>query len=151
MEHCQGGELKTLLDEQDTSRFEETVVQRWGYQLACGIKKMNDLNIVHRDLKLENLLLSKKGCKGNIKIADLGLSRNLADGSVAVTICGTPLYSAPEVLAGDFYNYKADMWSFGAILYELMTGVAPFNAMTVPELRKMQRVGITFFYNLQIS
>ena len=61
---------------------------------------MSDLNIIHRDLKPENILLDKKCCKGNIKIIDLGLSRYLADYAMAETICGTPLYSAPEVLVG---------------------------------------------------
>ena len=53
------------------------------------------------------------------------------------TICGTPLYSAPEVLSGEEYNHKADLWSFGAILYELIVGFPPFSAMNVPELRRM--------------
>ena len=59
---------------------------------------MQELKIIHRDLKLENLLLSAKNEDGNIKIADLGLSRNLDEVPVTATICGTPLYSAPEVL-----------------------------------------------------
>ena len=98
---------------------------------------MFDLDIIHRDLNLENLLLTSKDDKAKIKIADLGLSMNLKDSGVTATICGTPLYSAPEVLKGDFYNYKADTWSFGAILYELLVGIPPFNAITVPELKKM--------------
>ena len=50
---------------------------------------------------------------------------------MAITICGTPLYSAPEVLAGEPYSYKADVWSMGAILYELLVGLTPFNAGNV--------------------
>ena len=77
---------------------------------------MQDLKIVHRDLKLENLLLSERNFK------DLGLSRNLSEINLTTTICGTPLYSAPEVLSGDYYDFKAVIWSFGSILYELLTG-----------------------------
>ena len=112
---------------------------------------MCDLSIIHRDLKLENLLLSQDDVKGDIKIADLGLSRNLTDTAMTATICGTPLYSAPEVLSGDFYNFKADTWSLGAIVYELLIGIPPFNAATIPELRKLQKLGIHYFYNTNLS
>ena len=62
----------------------------------------------------------------NIKIVDLGLSRNLTDFAMAETICGTPLYCAPEVLIGTAYSYKADIWSLGIILFELLVGIVPF-------------------------
>ena len=66
-------------------------------QLVAGVKYMHDIGIVHRDLKLENLLLAKKGDIRSIKIADFGLAKKQAQAQLS-TICGTPQYVAPEVI-----------------------------------------------------
>jgi serine/threonine protein kinase len=69
------------------------------------------------------------------KIADLGLSRKLAEGEIADTICGTPQLMAPEVLGGQYYNHKADVWSIGCLFYELITGFMPFTGISHANLR----------------
>ena len=71
-----------------------------------------------------------------IKIADLGFSRELAEGDLSTTICGTPLIMAPEVLNGVHYNHKADVWSLGIIFFELLTGFMPFTGLNREDLKK---------------
>jgi len=85
---------------------------------------------VHRDLKLENILLSDD-VPPVVKVADFGLSRFFTDGSELRTICGSPLYVAPEILdigtSSDTYTPAVDMWSVGVILYILLSGYSPFD------------------------
>ena len=68
-------------------------------------------------------------------VADFGFARVLADGIMAATLCGSPMYMAPEVLMSQPYDAKADLWSIGTIIYQCLTGNAPFHAETPPQLR----------------
>lgn len=100
-----------------------------------GLKSLHAANILHRDLKPQNLLLTVADLdKTVVKIADFGLAREIAPQGMAETMCGSPLYMAIEVLEGQKYNAKADLWAVGCILYEMFTGRTPFTAMSVPEL-----------------
>ena len=86
---------------------------------------MKDKNVIHRDLKTQNILLTKDN---NIKIADFGLSKTLSTMSkmTGTKNAGTPTTIAPEILQGKKYTFSADIWSLGCILYELVTGISPF-------------------------
>jgi calcium/calmodulin-dependent protein kinase I len=89
--------------------------------------------IVHRDLKLENILLLNHDHNAPIKIADFGLSKNMAPNDVLSTMCGSPQYVAPEILEmgtgnSDQYSPACDMWSIGVILFILLSGYSPFGA-----------------------
>mmetsp|Transcript_30094 Transcript_30094/g.29347 ORF Transcript_30094/g.29347 Transcript_30094/m.29347 type:complete len:156 (-) Transcript_30094:645-1112(-) len=77
-----------------------------------------------------------------VKIADLGFSRELGHEELSQTICGTPLIMAPEVLNGVRYNHKADVWSLGIIFYELITGFTPFTGRDREDLKKNLDKGI---------
>ncbi|KAH1025503.1 hypothetical protein HUJ05_010219 [Dendroctonus ponderosae] len=100
--------------------------------------------IVHRDLKPQNILLSHTGTKLHpqpseikLKIADFGFARFLQDGVMAATLCGSPMYMAPEVIMSLQYDAKADLWSLGTIVFQCLTGKAPFQARTPQELRSI--------------
>ena len=82
---------------------------------------------VQRDLKPQNLLLSDHTPQAVLKIADFGFARHLQQHQLADTLCGSPLYMAPEILQSHKYDAKADLWSVGTILYELVVGRPPFN------------------------
>jgi serine/threonine-protein kinase ULK2 len=97
---------------------------------------------VHRDLKPQNILLSHPD-KTNprvqdiiLKIADFGFARFLSDGVMAGTLCGSPMYMAPEVIRSLQYDGKADLWSIGTIMYQCLTGKAPFQAQTPQALKQ---------------
>lgn len=94
-------------------------------QLAEAFKYLRDRNIVHRDLKPHNLLLTENA--RYIKIADFGFARSLHRNDLAQTLCGSPLYMAPEVLSKNDYTIKADIWSLGVILFEILFGYHPYH------------------------
>ncbi|CAH0691909.1 unnamed protein product [Spodoptera exigua] len=99
--------------------------------------------IVHRDLKPQNILLTHNvapprtphASEITLKIADFGFARFLEEGNMAVTLCGSPMYMAPEVIMSLKYDAKADLWSLGTIVYQCLTGKAPFQATTPHELK----------------
>ncbi|XP_062097021.1 serine/threonine-protein kinase ATG1t [Humulus lupulus] len=125
LEFCDGGNLASYIHLH--GRIPEQIARRFMQQLAAGLEVMHSHHIVHRDLKPENILLSSTEGHPVLKIADFGLSRCIRPGDYAETVCGSPLYMAPEVLAFQRYNEKVDMWSLGVILFELLNGFPPFN------------------------
>ncbi|UZJ52514.1 hypothetical protein CBS101457_001834 [Exobasidium rhododendri] len=113
-------------------------------QLAAAMKFMRGKNIVHRDIKPQNLLLQEPEADlvasghpyliPQVKVADFGFARHLEAASLAETLCGSPLYMAPEILRYEKYDAKADLWSVGAVLYEMCVGKPPFRAANHVEL-----------------
>ena len=92
--------------------------------------------MVHRDLKLENILLKQKGradksvADFEFKIADMGLAKHNLGVTIRQTICGTPMYMAPEILLEQAYNAKADIWSLGIMAFVIVAGRYPFECQT---------------------
>ncbi|XP_055385850.1 serine/threonine-protein kinase unc-51 [Condylostylus longicornis] len=140
MEYCNGGDLADYLGLQGT--LSEDTVRLFLIQLAGAMKALYTKGIVHRDLKPQNILLSYSHgkilpppSKITLKIADFGFARFLHDGVMAATLCGSPMYMAPEVIMSLQYDAKADLWSLGTIVYQCLTGKAPFHAQTPNELK----------------
>ena len=145
----------------------EVIVRHFLKQLASSLKFLRDRNLIHRDIKPQNLLLCPppasyragvaqvipyKGSDDSydpvtglqslpmLKIADFGFARSLPSTSLAETLCGSPLYMAPEILRYEKYDAKADLWSVGAVLHEMVVGKPPFRAGNhVDLLRKIER------------
>ncbi|XP_013358902.1 PREDICTED: uncharacterized serine/threonine-protein kinase SgK494 isoform X2 [Chinchilla lanigera] len=105
--------------------FPEASVRLFAAELVLVLCYLHDLGIIHRDVKMENVLLDERG---HLKLTDFGLSRYLPQGARAYTICGTLQYMAPEVLSGGPYNHAADWWSLGVVLFSLATGKFPVAA-----------------------
>ncbi|XP_049432432.1 ribosomal protein S6 kinase-related protein isoform X2 [Epinephelus fuscoguttatus] len=122
-DYCSTGDLYTywLLK----GRFGEDEVRIFAAELGSALGFLHDLGIMHRDVKMENILLSDQG---HLRLSDFGLSRRLKRGGKAFTICGTIQYMAPEVLSGGPYNHAADWWSLGIMLFSLATGEFPVPA-----------------------
>ncbi|KAK7390519.1 hypothetical protein VNO78_25827 [Psophocarpus tetragonolobus] len=124
LEYCKGGDLSLYI--QRHGRVAEATAKHFMQQLATGLQVLRDNNLIHRDLKPQNLLLSRSDEKSVLKIADFGFARSLQPRGLAETLCGSPLYMAPEIMQLQKYDAKADLWSVGAILFQLVTGRTPF-------------------------
>lgn len=105
--------------------------------VASAVKFLRSKNLIHRDLKPQNLLLvppSSPNALPILKVADFGFSRYLPKTSLAETLCGSPLYMAPEILRCQQYGPEVDLWSVGTVLYEMLVGKPPFRAQNHVEL-----------------
>ncbi|KAJ6800897.1 serine/threonine-protein kinase ATG1t isoform X4 [Iris pallida] len=125
LEFCRGGNLASYI--RNSGRVQEQIVRKFMQQLGAGLEVLQAHNILHRDLKPENILLSSPSSDAVLKIADFGLSRVVRPGEYADTVCGSPFYMAPEVMQFHKYDGKADMWSLGAIFFELLNGYPPYH------------------------
>ncbi|KAK3150309.1 hypothetical protein QOZ80_3AG0231550 [Eleusine coracana subsp. coracana] len=134
LEYCDGGDLDSFLTKR--GRLPEATAKDLMRQLAEGLKVLRGKNIVHRDLKPQNLLLSTNGDAIILKIGDFGFARSLMNENLAATICGSPLYMAPEIWQGKDYDAKSDLWSVGVILFQLVTGQLPFPGSNYYQLRQ---------------
>ncbi|XP_010543163.1 PREDICTED: CBL-interacting serine/threonine-protein kinase 14 [Tarenaya hassleriana] len=134
MEFAKGGELFAKVSK---GRFSEDLSHRYFQQLICAVGYCHSRGVFHRDLKPENLLLDEKL---DLKVSDFGLSAvndQIRPDGLLHTLCGTPAYVAPEILAKKGYDgAKADVWSCGVVLFVLNAGYLPFND---PNLMVMYR------------
>jgi len=111
--------------------LKEIYAQKYLKQLADGLKYLLDNNIIHRDLKPQNILVTESY---NIKITDFGFARYFDNDAMIHTLCGSPMYMAPEIMKNKKYNNKSDLWSVGVILYEMLTATVPHKAKNIVEL-----------------
>ena len=124
IEYCPKGDLATFMKQHGIFTEKEAVGLL--KQLNNGLQHLHRRKIVHRDIKPSNLMLS---AKGTLKIADFDVAEKLAkNGTIYDSFPGTPLYAAPEVHFHEPHSTKADLWSAGIILYQLLTGKHPFLA-----------------------
>ncbi|XP_067256970.1 serine/threonine-protein kinase 33 isoform X1 [Chanodichthys erythropterus] len=150
-ELCEGGDLKDLL--QKNKHFSEEETRHIIKSLSEAIVYLHKKDIVHRDLKLENILV--KSCHHgndndmvNIKVTDFGLSvqkGGVGSENMLQATCGTPMYMAPEVINGHEYSQQCDLWSIGVIMYMLLCGEPPFIYSSKERLSEMIMKGeLTF-------
>ncbi|XP_069802087.1 ribosomal protein S6 kinase-related protein [Dendropsophus ebraccatus] len=123
--YCSYGDLYTLW--MSAKHIDEDTIRLFAAELVSVLVYLHNLGIIHRDVKMENILLDERG---HLKLSDFGLSRHLPFGECAYTICGTLQYMAPEVLCGGPYSHSADWFSLGVLLFALAAGEFPVASAT---------------------
>jgi serine/threonine protein kinase len=135
MEYADGGDLFGHLKKVNTTgkRLTEEQVMALFTQVAMAVKHMHDRRMLHRDIKTQNVFLTKSHV---VKLGDFGISTVLNNTmAMAQTMCGTPCYFSPELCAGKPYNNKSDIWALGVLLYEICTaGDLPFESANMKTL-----------------
>lgn len=125
MEFCEGGDLESLIikKRKENEKFSEVDVVKVLIEGMRVLKGMQAQNFIHRDIKSANLFFGKDG---KLKFGDFNTSKVLEENIGASTVAGSLEYTAPEVLNSDLYSYPVDVFSFGAVLYQMMMGRTPF-------------------------
>ena len=130
LDYCEGGDLETYMRKHKIKYFSEFESVHILKQIMNGFQELRRKNVIHRDLKLENIFVHN----GTIILGDFGAAKVVKE--MTSTTVGTPLSMAPEVLEGDDYNHMSDIWSIGIVFYRLLIGKAPFFAFSIGELKK---------------
>jgi len=130
LELCQGGTVWQRLAKQKS--FDEDLTAQLLRELILALEYLHSRvpPIIHRDIKPENILLDKEGRDGRVKLADFGWSNFFNSERTRMTYCGTVEYLAPEMINQQGHTTKLDIWNLGVLMYELLTGQAPFQAST---------------------
>ncbi|XP_064489728.1 serine/threonine-protein kinase D3-like isoform X2 [Ornithodoros turicata] len=126
MEKLKGDMLEMILSS-EKGRLSGRITRFLIYQILIALKHLHSKNIVHCDLKPENVLLSSDSEFPQVKLCDFGFARIIGEKSFRRSVVGTPAYLAPEVLRNKGYNRSLDMWSVGVIIYVSLSGTFPFN------------------------
>ena len=131
-EYADGGDLSLEIKNQRKEYFKENQILNYFTQICLAIKHIHSKHIMHRDLKSQNIFLTKTKL---VKLGDFGISKNLnCTWEKAKTMIGTPYYLSPEIVNNKQYTIKSDIWSLGVLLYEMMALKMPFDANSLPML-----------------
>ena len=140
LEYCDGGDLGAYLKKH--TPVSQAATRDFLTQMTNGIKHLRQHDITHRDIKPQNVLLTSCSTSPTgfrICLSDFGFACRLGSDAMAETFCGSPLHMAPEIFDGGEYDPKIDLWSFGTIAYQMVTGLTPYRAKSISELKQKLR------------
>lgn len=152
MDYADGGDLQKFL--KTTKKYlKEDLILDWFTQICLAMKHVHDRKILHRDLKSQNIFLTKSQF---VKLGDFGIARVLSHTKdIARTVVGTPYYLSPEIIENRPYSFSSDVWSLGVLLYEMCSLRPPFDASSLHELAskilKGKYSAIPSFYSENMS
>jgi len=136
MDYAEGGDLAKRIGQTRSRRetFDEPQVLRWLTQIALGLKHLHQRQIIHRDMKPQNIFLTKND---DLRIGDFGISKRLGNKKAVVEqTMGTPYYLSPEICTERLYSFASDTWALGCIVFELAALHVPFEAQNISSLIK---------------
>ena len=125
MEYVEGITLKTYIEKKGQLSFKEAV--SIAIQVARGIEAAHNKQIIHRDIKPQNIMISTEG---KVKVMDFGIARAASSNTVSSDVMGSVHYSSPEQARNGFVDGRSDIYSLGIVMYEMVTGRVPFDGDT---------------------
>lgn len=125
MEYVEGITLKTYIEKKGQLSFKEAV--SIAIQVGRGIEAAHNKNIIHRDIKPQNIMISTEG---KVKVTDFGIARAASTNTISSDVMGSVHYSSPEQARNGFVDGKSDIYSLGIVMYEMVTGRVPFDGDT---------------------
>lgn len=151
MEYVEGITLKTYIEKKGQLSFKEAV--SIAIQVGRGIEAAHNKNIVHRDIKPQNIMISTEG---KVKVTDFGIARAATSNTISSDVMGSVHYSSPEQARNGFVDGKSDIYSLGIVMYEMVTGRVPFDgdttvAVAIQHLQEEMVPPSAFAPNLPIS
>ena len=133
MEYAGGGDLLRLIKRK--GKLQESDAKFIFKQIAYGLAHIHCRSVIHRDIKLDNILLD---CEKGVKICDFGVSKIIKKGQIIQEQCGTPAYLAPEIIVDKGYEgFFVDIWPLGVLLFAMLCGTVPFKASNLDDLHKL--------------
>lgn len=155
MEYAECGDLSKAIATKRTQKqnFQENQILDWFTQICLAMKHVHDRKILHRDIKGQNIFITKNN---TLKLGDFGIARVLnKTQDKARTVVGTPYYLSPQIIENKPYSFKSDIWSMGVLLYQLCALSPPFNAnslqMLALKIVKGSYTPITVNYSKQLK
>jgi serine/threonine protein kinase len=130
LDYYKNGDLSKFLNNRS---LKEKFAKKYMFQLRDGIQYLFSKNIIHRDLKPQNILLDDNF---NLIITDFGLAKHFQNNEMMETMCGSPLYMAPEIMKRENYSIQSDLWSLGVILYQMLYAKLPYFSKSMILLNK---------------
>jgi serine/threonine protein kinase len=137
LEYVPGGTLKSIL--QKYENLEIPIIKKYGKQLLSGLMYLHGNKIIHRDLKPANVLINQDGI---LKLTDFGSCREFGDLEVSISrsLKGSPYWMAPEVVKMEGHSFSADIWSFGCMLIEMISGRPPWSNISNDSKQVMELI-----------
>ncbi|KAD4386066.1 hypothetical protein E3N88_26235 [Mikania micrantha] len=139
MEYAPGGTISDMIKKQGGS-LDESLIRSYTHQILLGLDHIHSNNLVHCDLKCQNILV----CENGVKIGDLGCAKLMENrgGTAGSVFSGTPVFMAPEVVRGEDQGFAADVWALGCVIIEMATGCNPWPEVSDP-VSGMYRIGFS--------
>ncbi len=151
MEYVEGITLKTYIEKKGQLSFKEAI--SIAIQVARGIESAHNKNIIHRDIKPQNIIISTEG---KVKVTDFGIARAASSNTISSDVMGSVHYASPEQARNGFVDNRSDIYSLGIVMYEMVTGRVPFDgdttvAVAIQHLQEEMVIPSVYAQNLPIS